>query len=182
LAGCGSSQDAIPPVVAPAQVEPPAAPQPERPAPGTLWRDEVIATLDQGLGAFLANRVELRAKVLHGEFRGFEIVTLRGADYWGDLDLRPGDIVQAINGMPIERETEAFDAFESLRQADALRVDFLRDGRPRQLSLRIVERPSAAQAKPVAAPASAASGDAVAPNSPVPAVPPPASSSLDKPR
>jgi S1-C subfamily serine protease len=52
-----------------------------------------------------------------------------------------GDVVTRVNGMPIERETEAYDAFQALRTAGEVRVSLLRGGVPRVLSYRIAERP-----------------------------------------
>jgi len=45
-----------------------------------------------------------------------------------------------VNDLPIERDTEAYDAFESLKQADSLRVSFQRDGQSHLLVYKIVPR------------------------------------------
>ena len=45
-----------------------------------------------------------------------------------------------VNGLPIERETEAFDAFQSLKQSEALRVAFQRDGQSRVLEYKIISK------------------------------------------
>jgi hypothetical protein len=57
--------------------------------------------------------------------------------------------------MPIERETEAFDAFQAVRQAPVLELSYLRDNAPRTLRLPIVGAPSATLPK---APPSSPSG------------------------
>lgn len=123
------------------------------PPKGALWRDDVTATVDAGLGWFL-QRVEVQAKVVGGRFVGFEIVDLRPAEFWRGVDLHPGDVVLAVNGKPIERETQAYEAFQSLKTASELRVKLERGGRQRELVYRIVEPPAdadtakSAKAKP----------------------------------
>ena len=42
-----------------------------------------------------------------------------------------------MNGKSIEKPDQAFEVFESARTAPAIVVDYLRDGKPRQLSLAI---------------------------------------------
>jgi hypothetical protein len=112
----------------------------ERPLPpGCLWRHELQATVKAGLGSFL-QRVDVEPYLVDGKFSGFSIVTLRPPAYWRDVDLKPGDIVTSVNGMPIERPTEAFAAFTALSSASELRVSVVRDGSARQLVYRIIER------------------------------------------
>jgi len=158
----------------------------ERPPQGVLWRHEVDATVEAGLGTFL-QRVAVEPDFnLKGEFRGFRIVALGPRHYWEGVDIAPGDVITEVNGMPIERETEAFAAFESLRESETLRVRFLRNGQSKTLEYQIQarssvgesdgaaepEKPSDAPAKPApkqdAAPAKKAapsSSAASAPNS-----------------
>lgn len=122
---------------------------PARPAPpaGTLWRDEVHAIVDAGLGWFL-QRVEVEPSLEAGRFRGFRVVQLKPPDFWQGVDLKTGDVVLSVNGMPIERETQAYEAFQSLKKADELRVRYLRGGRERDLVYRIVDPPPEPEAKP----------------------------------
>jgi len=129
--------------------------EPARP-PATLWRDEVQDTIAAGLGTFL-QRVEVEASLDNGRFVGFRIVNLQPPEFWQGVDLKPGDVVTRVNVMPIERETEAYDAFQALRGASELRVSLLRAGAPRALVYRIADRPGAARApKPVSAPTKSA--------------------------
>jgi hypothetical protein len=111
----------------------------EPPPAGSLWRDQVLNTVDHGLGAFLGH-VEVEPSLDNGHFTGFRIVRLVPAAYWEGVALEPGDVVTLVNGMPIERETEAYNAFESLRTAPELKVSLLRAGKPRELVFKIVER------------------------------------------
>jgi hypothetical protein len=139
LTACGGSEPAP---VQPARVA--AAPKPTAAAPAprgpltTLRRTDVVSVIDSGFGSFL-QRVQVEPSLADGRFRGWTIVDLRPTGFWNAVDLKPGDIVTSVNGLPIERDTEAFDAFESLRTADALAVAFVRDGAERTLAYRIVD-------------------------------------------
>lgn len=108
--------------------------------PTTLYRDEVTQVVDAGLGYFLQH-VEVDAQLEHGTFRGFRILSLAPPDYWHGVDLKPGDVVTQVNGMPIERPVEAHQAFSALKTADQLVVSYLRAGQPRQLTYHIKDRP-----------------------------------------
>jgi hypothetical protein len=122
--------------------EPQKAPRPK----GVLYRDEVDDTVEIGLGYFL-QRVEVEPALDNGHFKGFRIAALRPADWWNGVDLKPGDVILSVNGMPIERDTEAHKAFLSLKQASELRVEYLRGGQSRALVYRIVPR-ERAKSKP----------------------------------
>ncbi|MEY2933816.1 MAG: hypothetical protein RL033_4565 [Pseudomonadota bacterium] len=113
------------------------------PPPGTLWRRDVNASLEAGLGRFLQH-ADLEPEVSAGAFVGFRIVELRPPAWWAGIDLAPGDIVTQVNGMPIEQPTEAHAAFESLRSSDKLTVKYLRRGEARELTFSILDKAPAA--------------------------------------
>ena len=138
VVGCGA--DPVVPVAAPKPAAPVAAvPAAPRPPKGTLFRADVNALIDRGFPDFL-QRVDVEPRLVEGQFRGWSIVNLNPADFWSGVDLKPGDIVTRVNDLPIERETEAFDAFESLKQSDGLRVAFQRDGQNRLLEYKFVDK------------------------------------------
>jgi general secretion pathway protein C len=85
--------------------------------------------------------VELEAALDNGQFVGFRIVRLEPPELWRGIDLQPGDVVTRVNGMPIERETQAYDAFMALKSAQELRVSMLRGGAERTVVFSIVPRP-----------------------------------------
>jgi hypothetical protein len=126
-------------------------------ATGTLQRADVERVVDAGLGRFLGT-VVIEPSLSAGKFKGWSIVGLEPADLWGGVDLRPGDVVTKVNGMPIEREVEAFDAFQAVRQAPVLEISYLRQNQPRILRFTIVGPPSPALPKaPAPTPKPAAS-------------------------
>lgn len=146
---CGSSQypdidEPMPPGFT-ASAKPSSAPQsPERPRvsdKGTLQRADVERVVDAGLGRFLS-QIAIEPALSGGKFTGWSIVSLQPPELWRRVDLRPGDVVTRINGMAIEREMEAYDAFQAVRQAPAIEVSYLRQGQPRALRYTIIGPPS----------------------------------------
>ena len=145
LAGCGGETPAPHAATSPAasakaahaeESDPKATP----PA-GALRRSDVSRTVSAGLGAFLS-RIALDDQPVRasGKFHGFRVAALRGDPaLWRDVDLRPGDVVTRVNGMPIEHPEEALEVFKSLDVASELRVDLERDGAPRDLRFTIVD-------------------------------------------
>lgn len=137
---CGES----PPARSPGGDPEPRATQPTSttPAPGaektsSLRRSQVKRTIAKGLGYFLQEvSVDDYPVMTGGKFHGFKIKAITGD--WG-VDLRPGDVVTRVNGMAIEHPEDADAALRSLEKAQALRVDFDRDGKARTLELPIVD-------------------------------------------
>jgi S1-C subfamily serine protease len=111
--------------------------------PGTLARADVERVVDGGLGRFLSH-VQLEPSLSAGKFTGWSIVALQPPELWNGIDLKPGDVVTRVNGMAIEREMEAYDAFQAVRGAEKLEVSYLRQREPRTLSYAIIGRPSPA--------------------------------------
>ena len=142
LAACGGSTGTtsapttagVPRAAAGAKLQTPSTPD------HTLPRSAVKAAVDQGLGAFL-QRVELddQPVMAAGKFHGFRIANLRDPNFWAGVDLKPGDVVTAVNGFPIEHPEQAQTAFESLQVASELKVAYDRDGKPRELVYAIVD-------------------------------------------
>jgi S1-C subfamily serine protease len=121
---------------------------------GTLQRADVERVVDAGLGRFLGN-VAIEPSLSAGKFKGWSIVGFEPA--WAGIDLRPGDVVTKVNGMAIEREVEAFDAFQAVRQAPTLQISYLRQNQPRTLRFTIVGAPSPSLPQAAPAPKPAAS-------------------------
>ncbi len=156
LGACGSSgypsiNDPLPPpepgAIRPSSELPPPPVSASAPvAAGTLKRADVERVVDAGLGQFLA-QVAVEPSLSGGKFRGWSIVGLAPAEAWRGVDLQPGDVVTRVNGMAIEREMEAYDAFQAVRQAPTLEVTYLRQNQPRTLRFTIVGAPSPALPK-----------------------------------
>jgi hypothetical protein len=122
---------------------PPEAPRAEPAGPAAteafITRGELHAILDAGFGRFL-QRVETEPVLVDGEFRGFRLTRLQiTGPNAGLVDLGPGDVVQSLNGRSIDRPEHALEAWESLREAEAIVVAYLREGTRRELRVPIVD-------------------------------------------
>lgn len=150
MAACGSSPTPPPKAAEPAESAPTGAAAPTTAEkPGTLSRAKVKSTIANGLGVFLQNvAVDDWPVMKEGKFYGFRLKAIN--PQWG-VDLKPGDVVTRVNGMPIEHPEEADAALRSLDKATSLRVDFEREGKARVLELPIVDDEKAAIARPASA-------------------------------
>ncbi len=141
LVGCGGAAPAPEtPVQVAARPDSVASTPAPQPLPtNAIRRSQVQAVLKAGPGAFL-QRVTLDDKaVFHaGRFHGFRVAHLNDATLQG-VDLKPGDVITHINGFPIEHPEEALEAFKSLEVSSELRVEYERDGVPRELRYAIVD-------------------------------------------
>lgn len=134
IVGCGGpAEPANSPNV---EVEEPDVPPPR----GAVYRHDVAAVVDAGLGRFL--ELVPNEPVLDGDhFVGFRILALRPPEDWQGVDLRPGDVVTSVNGLPIAEPEQAFAAFQSVRDGKQIRVAFLRGDQRRELVVNVVEKP-----------------------------------------
>ncbi len=132
-AGCGGAAPARPTAARPTAEEerPPSPPVTE----GTIARAELEAVLDQGLGRFL-QVVGTEPHLEAGRFVGHRLTELRGR-LFERVDLAPGDTLLRVNGMAIERPEQAMAAWNALRVASELTIDYQRDGESRQLRFAI---------------------------------------------
>jgi type II secretion system protein C len=144
LCACGGGPAPAPKSV-PAPVVASAAPSAAKPtapdaASHTLPRSAVRAFVSQGLGQFL-RRIEVddQPVLVGGKFHGFRIAALKDDNFWSGVDLKPGDVVTSVNGLPIGRPEQAQTAFQSLDVSSELRVAYDRDGQPRELVYTIVD-------------------------------------------
>lgn len=145
--------------------EPVASGAPVTRQAGTLQRGDVEKVVDAGLGRFLS-QVAIEPKLQAGKFVGWSIVSLQPPELWRGIDLQPGDVVTRVNGMAIEREMQAYDAFQAVRQAPTLEVSYTRGGQPRLLRYAIIG-PASLPPQPPARPAPAG-GSAPTPAAPSP--------------
>ncbi len=141
LAACGGASASVtarsavsskttPPAAAPASPSPSPTALPDH----ALRRTAVMATLNGGLGLFLQKvMLDDQPVMKSGRFYGFRVTALQDPPFWSGVDLRPGDVVTRVNGMPIEHPEEALEAFRSLGVASELRVAYERDGQAREL-------------------------------------------------
>jgi hypothetical protein len=140
LAACAAQQ---PPPLAAAPPPKATAAAPAAPAvpPGHLARGEVDHVLVTQGPPWVLRRVICEEVIgANGKFSGWRLVGL--PEEWKDIDLRPGDIVQRVNGLPLEREDHAWEAWKSVAGATELKITLMRDGAARTLVVPIDGAPS----------------------------------------
>ncbi len=142
LVSCGGA--ASEPAVAPSSTKKTGVASKPSVPEGSLSRDEVVKVVDEGFARFL-QRVQLEPSHDPNGFAGFRVVALQPESFWRGVDIRPGDVVQAVNGKSVQWPNEAFEVFESLRVAPELKVLLLRDGEAKQLVFPIVGPPQPKQ-------------------------------------
>lgn len=108
-----------------------AAP-PQAEGPLVLPRPMLDRVLKAGPGYFLS-QVPLEPVLGAGKrFGGFRIVEIFGNDpHVLRFGVLPGDVLVAINGLPIVTPGDLLNVFGRLKTADELSVDVLRAGAPR---------------------------------------------------
>jgi type II secretory pathway component PulC len=134
---CGESPPARSAVAAASPTTAPPTTTTVAPLTTSLRRSQVKQAIGRGVGYFLQN-VELdELPAMKGSrFYGWK---LRGVSAELGVDLRPGDVVTGVNGLPLEHPEEADAALRALDKAPALRVDFEREGKPQTLILPITD-------------------------------------------
>ena len=118
---------------------------------GTIARDRLVAVLDAGPAQFL-RQLEVTPRMSGERFVGWQLVQL--LDHTGplhDVDVVPGDVLLAINGMPLSRPDQLQTIWDSLRTANTVQAQLWRGDA--KFTLEFAVEP--AVTAPVAAPAPA---------------------------
>lgn len=111
------------------------------PPPGKLYKDDVARFIDLGFPNFL-QRLDVQARIENDKFVGWTLLGLYPPEFWANVDLQPQDVVVSVNGRRIERDTEAYDTFQAVKNERRLVVKYLRGGVPREIGFDIIQRPA----------------------------------------
>lgn len=110
-------------------------------APGSAQTTRVPADVQQTIERMrqnpdeLAKRVQIVPVVDGGRMTGVRVSAGADMALMGRLGLRPGDVVTAVNGAPVDSLARGQQIVESLRTASSARVTVLRDGRPTDITI-----------------------------------------------
>ncbi len=110
---------------------------------GAIDRADLESVLREG-PAWLLARIQLEEVLANEKFQGWRLREL--PIEWSRVDLRAGDVVTRINTLPVESPTDFWSAWTTLSVASEVKVDFLRDGAPKEVRI-----PIAGQADPASA-------------------------------
>ena len=130
----------------------PAAPPGKGLRTGTIARARLVAVLDAGPGTFL-RQLEVAPHMAGDRFVGWQLVQL--LDRTGplhDVDVVPGDVLLAINGMPLARPEKLQALWDSLRTANQLTAQLRRGDQPLELRFTVEPPLAASPAPPPAGP------------------------------
>lgn len=132
-AACASSAPPKAPAATAKPTTPVEAPLAALP-PGHLARADVDQVLRQG-PPWILRRVRTEEVLRDNKFVGWRVLELPSE--WSSIDLKPGDVVTRVNGLPLEKPDDFFSAWSSLVSASDLRVAYERAGATRELTYQI---------------------------------------------
>lgn len=102
-----------------------------------LPRSALNAAIAAGPQRFMA-KVLLDPFFLEGRFVGFSLTRFyEGDPRFASVDLRRGDVVTRVNGLPIGRPHQFMRAWDELRRTDEIKVEYLRGAEKRLLRVRV---------------------------------------------
>lgn len=117
----------------------------------TLSRSALTTVMAAGPQRFMS-KVLLDPFFVDGRFVGFTLTRFYERDpRFSPVDLRRGDVVVRINGLPIGRPNEFMRAWDEVKTADEIRVEYLRGAEKRVLRVRIIDPRSTKVARPAGA-------------------------------
>ena len=83
----------------------------------------------------LVRRVQIVPVFDSGKLSGVRVSSATDSALINQLGLRPGDVVTAVNGSPVDSLARGQQIIESLRSASSLRVTVMRDGKPTDVTV-----------------------------------------------
>ncbi len=101
----------------------------------TLSRTEVDDKL-KNLG-FLITQLSVQPFFQNGRPAGFKLSRIRPGSFVDQLGARNGDIIQEVNGKPVQTVKDAFLLYNSFKTEPSVQVKMLRGGQPVDMSFRI---------------------------------------------
>ncbi len=131
--GCAT----IPREADPLPIERIAKPKPVPPL--IIRRAHLHEVLRKGPGRFLARTPVEPARTSGRRFVGFRLLALYGGGAPHPDGLHVGDVVTAINEMPIARPEQFMKVWQVVAHAPAIEIDVIRDRRPIRVTYRIVD-------------------------------------------
>lgn len=140
-------------------------PPPLTPAPAaSVERVQQLVRENPGL---IGQVIQRQAVFADGRLRGMRVYPGGNAQAFNKLGLRPGDLVTAINGTPLDDQTRSNEVFGTLSGAAEARVTVIRNGSQQDLQLNLAEIANEAErlAQPPPPDAAAAPGTPLGPAS-----------------
>ena len=124
-----------------ARVAAPNAPPPQAAASGSSPTVHASPQLQQTIDRArqnpeeIAKRLQIVPVLDGGRVTGIRLSAGADASLMNQIGLRPGDVVTAVNGAPVDSIARGQQIVEGLRNASSARVTVLRDGRPTDITI-----------------------------------------------
>ncbi|MEM1350690.1 MAG: hypothetical protein AAGI01_19160 [Myxococcota bacterium] len=101
-----------------------------RPGDMTVTRKELLALYDSGIATAL-RQVEVRPAYDGERFKGYTVQRFNAqASAVMSPPMQVGDVITHVNGVAIRQPDDMMRAWELLKDAAAVRIDYVRDGAP----------------------------------------------------
>jgi serine protease Do len=113
-----------------------------KPITDRLMRGETIERGYVGVGISDLSRAEIRALGLNADFKGALVGQVTAGGPADQAGIQLGDIVTRINGEQILNRSDLTRRIGEVDPGENIRLDILRDGRPRTVTVRSGTRPS----------------------------------------
>ena len=84
----------------------------------------------------LMSQVRIRPHFKDGKSDGLSVSRIKGGSIFSKLGLRNGDIVQKINGEPINSPDEVLMLYEKLKSGSRVSLEVTRKGEPKTMNYR----------------------------------------------
>ncbi len=84
----------------------------------------------------LMSQVRIRPHFKDGQSDGLSVSRIKGGSIFSKLGLRNGDIVQKINGEPINSPDEVLALYEKLKSGSRVSLEVTRKGEPKTMNYR----------------------------------------------
>ena len=118
------------------------APQPLAAAPAAgdnaAVVDRMRQVIQQNPGA-LSDVIRSQQVIAGGKQRGFRVYPGRNPAAFSRLGLRPGDLITAINGTPLDDPSRGEEVMRTLSSAPEVRVTIMRNGRQNDMVLNMAQ-------------------------------------------
>ena len=126
--------------------------------PKTVGSSGAAASLKAGIRKINENQFEVSRKTLDdvvknpakfrdgtrpipnykgGKVNGFKLVNMKPGSIYYDLGIRPGDVITAVNGKPLDSPNRALELYQKLGSLNNVSLEVERNGQKRQLSFNI---------------------------------------------
>jgi general secretion pathway protein C len=94
--------------------------------------DKTLANLNS-----IAMQARIVPSFVNGEANGFKLFAIRPGSLYSKIGIQNGDIIQKINGFPMNSPDKALEIYQKLKSASSVEVELTRRGQGKKLNYQI---------------------------------------------